>query len=174
MYNFDHNQRVLDEDNTPIELDLLTYANMASKFNLYPKECAYTALGYGVFSETGELIGLHKKAMRKDKNVTTEKYISESGDILWYTSQVGLLVGHLPISTDRYLRYNIDGLLNAMAEMSTLIMTTEELWAIPKMVRLLHTYVYVGHGYTLQDIMHANLYKLSNRFNSNTIRGDTR
>jgi NTP pyrophosphatase (non-canonical NTP hydrolase) len=63
-----------------------TYQEQAAEFAVYPDGSFYPVFGLG--EETGEVLGLFAKAIRKQGEVDKEKVKKELGDVLWNLSQL--------------------------------------------------------------------------------------
>ena len=69
---------------------LSEYQEFTPTTSIYPKEYEEEYLLCGLASETGELLGSFKKAIRDDwtDEQLSESILSEAGDILWYLSLI--------------------------------------------------------------------------------------
>ena len=85
---------------------LVEYQNFTPTTALYPKEFEEEYLLCGLASEVGELLGAFKKAMRDDwtDEKLSKEVLAESGDILWYLSQ---LLNSFNYSFEDVLEYNM-------------------------------------------------------------------
>ena len=77
-------------------MKLNTYQDAAKQFAVYPKHNAHNYVLFGLFSETGELAGKMKRALRGDLGTTNvfdnEMFrvalVHEIGDCLWYLAMI--------------------------------------------------------------------------------------
>lgn len=68
------------------------YQQQASAMAIYPKEHGLTYVALGMASEAGEVAGKVKKIIRDGAEVT-EALIDETGDVLWYVSEMAGILG---------------------------------------------------------------------------------
>jgi NTP pyrophosphatase (non-canonical NTP hydrolase) len=76
------------------------YQHRAAETAVYPREIALTYLSLGLFGECGEVANRIKKIMRGDyqgkgleaHNRAVDGIMDECGDVMWYTSQLLLVV----------------------------------------------------------------------------------
>ncbi len=68
------------------------YQKQASAMAIYPKEHGHAYVALGMASESGEVAGKVKKAIR-DGGDFTEALIDETGDVLWYVSEMAGILG---------------------------------------------------------------------------------
>ena len=68
------------------------YQQQAAATAIYPKPRAIEYLALGMCSEAGEVAGKVKKAIR-DGGDFTEALIDETGDVLWYVSEMARQLG---------------------------------------------------------------------------------
>lgn len=88
---------------------LVEYQSFTPTTAIYPKEYEEEYLLYGLSSEVGELLGSFKKSIRDDwtDEELSKAVLHESGDILWYLSQ---LLTSFNYSFEDVLRANMEKL----------------------------------------------------------------
>lgn len=69
------------------------YAAAIQEFCIYPDvglgtDAEKTYLCLGLASEAGEIAGMMKKEMRDLKDASREAWLSEFGDVLWYSTRI--------------------------------------------------------------------------------------
>lgn len=92
------------------------YQEATAKTAIYPRDKAREYVLMGLANECGELLGVYKKVLRDQDGVLNpeakQDFLAESGDILWYLSQVCSEFG---LSLDVVATYNLNKLASRQA-----------------------------------------------------------
>lgn len=164
-------------------MNITDYQAFTPTTAIYDKKHELEYLRLGLKSEIGEALGVLKKYYRGDKSwsETTERFKSEIGDIFWYLSQLANMVDfelmdYLEISKNATLT-----ILDTELTLDKIYLESEKLndSSAKELIRCTVSYCYVtlvvflkNISFAVGSILSKNKAKLTQRLNTNNIKGD--
>jgi hypothetical protein len=139
---------------------------------------AYVA--YGLLSEVGEIAGVYAKQVRGDDADFRARLLSELGDVAWFIAVgahcLGVDVGAITCADDPNLRtryHLLQSLVWAADELALLLMRTPRPYYNTEVFNavIAFTDLVQSEGFTVAEVLQANLDKLASRQQRGTIAG---
>lgn len=158
-----------------------SYTSDVESLIVYPRDRWQGYLALACANEVGEVLGVLKKQIRND-TLYPEKLMDEMGDVVFYCTALGIEAGftllqlfekYSLVDYEKSEDYWINKILSAVADLHWQLTQQPEKhhvfhFVVPvftALVKLMDVY-----GFTLHDVMQANMDKLEGRRETNTIK----
>jgi NTP pyrophosphatase (non-canonical NTP hydrolase) len=168
----DHDMYECSEAEREIEWTHERYVETLQQFIVYPPEKAQEYLECLLFSEIGEVVGVHAKYVRGDFDETEYKkrLIGELGDVLFAGS---LLFDkyYFGAWVEKVYRYRIKSPLEEARDALYYFIANAGRWSASE-VALFISNLAKSIGITIEELREANVKKLQSRKERGKIRGD--
>lgn len=172
----DHEQYKCSEAERESEWTHERYVKELQQFIVYPPEKAQEYLECLLFSEIGEVVGVHAKYVRGDFDETEYKkrLIGELGDVLFAGSLLfdkPMLGSLFNVWVEKVYQYRPRSLLEEASYALQSFPGAEGEWSVYEVVNFIAT-MCKALGITIEELREANVKKLQSRKERGKIRGD--